>query len=83
MGGWSLAEKGVRRAPQRGAPEAEEERAGSAKTDLSSLTSMLQAKWKRGEGGGSKPEAARAGQVRSFKLTKLDAAAKKIEVELA
>jgi small subunit ribosomal protein S1 len=65
------------------APEAEEERAAGAKADLSSLSSMLKAKWKGGEGGASKPEAARAGQVRSFKLVKLDAAAKKIEVELA
>jgi len=59
--------------------------ASAAKADLSSLTSMLQAKWKGGDGGSgsSKPEAARAGQVRSFRLVKLDAAAKKIEVELA
>ncbi len=59
--------------------------APSSKADLSSLTSMLQAKWKGGGegGGGSKPETARAGQVRSFKLVKLDAPAKKIEVEMA
>jgi small subunit ribosomal protein S1 len=61
---------------------AEERPAPSA--DLSSLTSMLQAKWKSGQGGGgSKKEAARAGQVRSFRIVKLDAATKKIEVELA
>jgi small subunit ribosomal protein S1 len=67
-----------------GQTEAVEERAASAKVDLSSMTSMLAAKWKGGgaSGGGSKSEAVRAGQVRSFRLSKLDAAGKKIEVEL-
>jgi len=54
-----------------------------AKADLSSLSSMLQARWKTGSGGPSKAEAARTGQIRSFKIVKLDRAAKKIEVELA
>ncbi len=54
-----------------------------AQADLSSLSSMLQARWKTGSGGPPKAEPARAGQVRSFRITKLDAAAKKIEVELA
>jgi small subunit ribosomal protein S1 len=54
-----------------------------SKVDLSSLTSMLEAKWKGGEGGGeAKLERPRAGQVRSFRIVKLDAAAKKIELEL-
>jgi len=58
--------------------------ADEARTDLSSLTFMLQAKWKRGEVGGgvSRREPARAGQVRSFRIARLDPAAKKIEVEL-
>jgi small subunit ribosomal protein S1 len=43
---------------------------------------MLQAKWKGG-GQGSKREPARSGQIRSFRIVKLDAAAKKIELELA
>jgi small subunit ribosomal protein S1 len=45
---------------------------------------MLQAKWKTGSSpaAASKPEPARAGQIRSFRITSLDAAAKKIEVEL-
>jgi len=61
-----------------------EESASAAKTDLSSLTSMLQARWKGGAAGGSsKSEEVRAGQVRSFRIKKLDAEAKKIEVELA
>jgi small subunit ribosomal protein S1 len=55
-----------------------------AKPDLSSLGSMLQARWKgRAPAGGAKPEPIRAGQIRKFRITKLDPAAKKIELELA
>jgi len=66
-------------APQREDPRQE------SKVDLSSLTSMLEAKWKGGgeSGSGSKPERARAGQVRSFRIVKLDPASKKIELDLA
>jgi small subunit ribosomal protein S1 len=53
------------------------------KADLSSLSSMLQTRWKTGGGGPAKPEPARAGQIRSFRIAKLDKAAKKIELELA
>jgi small subunit ribosomal protein S1 len=52
------------------------------KADLSSLSSMLQARWKTGSGGPAKAEPARAGQVRSFRITQLDREAKKIVVEL-
>jgi len=56
----------------------------SAKPDLSSLSSMLQARWKSGASPNErKKEAASAGQIRSFRITKLDAAARKIELELA
>jgi small subunit ribosomal protein S1 len=62
----------------------EEEKPVEAKTDLPSLTSMLQARWKGGAaGGGPKREAAQAGQIRGFRIIKLDTAAKKIELELA
>ncbi len=45
---------------------------------------MLAAKWKGGQGGGvAKSEPPRAGQIRSFRIVKLDSAAKKIELELA
>ncbi len=54
-----------------------------SKADLSSLSSMLQARWKTGVGAPLKAEPARAGQVRSFRIAKLDRAAKKIELELA
>jgi len=53
------------------------------KADLSSLSSMLQARWKSGSSPIAKAEPTRAGQVRSFRVVKLDRAAKKIEVELA
>jgi len=55
-----------------------------AKVDLASLSSMLQARWKGGAApGAAKPEPARPGQIRQFRIARLDAAAKKIELELA
>ena len=54
-----------------------------SKADLSSLSSMLQARWKTGSGGLSKAEPSRAGQVRSFRIVNLDRAAKKIDLEFA
>ena len=53
-----------------------------SKADLSSLSSMLQARWKTGAGAPAKAEPARAGQVRSFRIARLDRTAKKIELEL-
>ena len=64
-----------------GAPEPEEKAPEPAASSISSLTSMLEAKWKGGQGGRKEP--ARSGQVRSFRIVKLDPAAKKIELELA
>jgi len=62
----------------------EEEKPAGAKADLSSLSSMLQNRWKGGASStGSKPEALQSGQVRSFRIQKLDREAKKIELELA
>jgi small subunit ribosomal protein S1 len=57
-----------------------------SKADLSALSSMLAAKWKHGQAGSSvsgKREPARSGQIRSFRILKLDPAQKKIELELA
>jgi small subunit ribosomal protein S1 len=55
----------------------------TAKADLSSLGSMLQARWKSGAPPSeAKPEAMRSGQVREFRIAKLDPATKKIELEL-
>jgi small subunit ribosomal protein S1 len=57
----------------------------SRSTDLSSLTAMLSAKWKQGVASAksARPEPAKAGQIRSFRIIKLDQANKKIEIELA
>jgi small subunit ribosomal protein S1 len=63
---------------------AEEKSLADSKVDLASLGSMLKAHWKGGAASGeSKPEAVRAGQVRSFRIAKLDPTAKKIELELS
>ncbi len=44
---------------------------------------MLQARWKSGPPAADvKPESLRAGQIRKFRIAKLDLAAKKIELEL-
>ena len=65
------------------APVREEKAAPAKAADLSSLGSMLQARWKSGASPiGAKPDASSAGQVRSFRIAKLDPAAKKIELEL-
>src|SRR6266566_3709172 len=59
------------------------EQPGGAKPNLKSLSSMLAARWKAGAvAESSQPEQVRAGQVRSCRITKLDRAAKMIEVEL-
>ena len=56
----------------------------AAKVDVSALGSMLSARWKGGTGAASaKPEDVRTGQVRTFRITSLDPASKKIELELA
>jgi small subunit ribosomal protein S1 len=63
---------------------AEKETKVEAKADLSSLSSMLKARWKGGApSGDSKPEAVRTGQIRNFRISKLDPVSKKIELELA
>ena len=55
----------------------------ATKTDVASLSSMLQERWKSGAvAQSSKPKEVRSGQVRSFRITKLDRPEKKIEVEL-
>jgi len=62
-----------------------DEQAAQPQSDVTSLSSMLSAKWKGGAGSGArtgKREAARAGQIRSFRIVKLDAGGKKIEIEM-
>ena len=65
-------------------PEAPDtNRSLGAKSDLVSLSSMLQARWKSGaQVASSERQEIRIGQVRSFQITRLDRAAKKIEIQL-
>ena len=66
--------------PQRKAENKEE----NAKPDLGSLTSMLNARWKGTSGSApAKAQAPIAGQIRSFRIARLDPAAKKIDLEMA
>jgi small subunit ribosomal protein S1 len=65
-----------------------EQSSGQGKVDLSAFSSMLQARWKGGSAtatttSASKPEPIRIGQIRSFRISKLDPTAKRIDVELA
>ena len=71
---------GAAAAPAPAAPEAKT----PGKPDLSSLSSMLKARWQgNAPAAESNPEPLAEGQIRRFKITKLDVDAKKIEVELA
>jgi small subunit ribosomal protein S1 len=63
---------------------AQPETRSDSKADLTALSSMLSARWKGNSKPASpKPEPPRAGQIRSFRITKLDPAAKTIELNLA
>jgi len=76
--------EGLCRIPASKSAMAKSEDPSTAHADLASLSSMLKARWKGGtSSGAAKPEALAAGQIRSFRITKLDSATKKIEVELA
>jgi small subunit ribosomal protein S1 len=65
-------------------PTAATQATPEAKADLSSLSSMLKARWKGdAPAPAAKPEPLQVGQIRSFKIVKLQPDTKKIEVELA
>jgi small subunit ribosomal protein S1 len=67
-----------------GAPPARPVPASPQALDLSALSSQLKSRWKGNSPAASaKPETLAEGQIRTFKITKLDPEAKKIEVELA
>ncbi len=56
---------------------------GEGKVDLSSLSSMLKARWTGGPSSvAAKPEGIRAGQIRSFRIKPLEPDARKIDLEL-
>ncbi len=63
---------------------AAEQAATEGKVDLGSISNMLAAKWKGGGAAAAsgKSEPVRSGQVRSFRILKLDPATKRIEVEI-
>ena len=69
------------------AREQKVEQQTAASVDVSALSSMLASKWKGAPGSGGsgesseKRDAPKTGQVRSFKITKLDVEKKKIEIE--
>jgi small subunit ribosomal protein S1 len=62
---------------------AAKEQSPAGAPDLSSFSAMLALRWKNGPSASeAKPEAVRAGQIRSFRITMLDRGAKKIKVQL-
>jgi len=63
--------------------KAAESQVSSSRADLSSLTAMLEQKWKSGGGEAAVSDTPKAGQIRSFKVLSVDSAQKKIELELA
>ncbi|HZZ40168.1 MAG TPA: 30S ribosomal protein S1 [Acidobacteriaceae bacterium] len=60
---------------------ASEEKSGGG-ADLSALTSMLQARWKGQTAAKAAAEPVGVGQIRSFRITKIDREAERIEVAL-
>jgi len=77
-----IAEEGATKEKEDERSELIASSSSSSKPDLSSLGSMLQTRWKSGAPASeAKPEATRAGQIRKFRITKLDPATKKIELE--
>jgi hypothetical protein len=64
------------RAPQ---PEAEKPAKGA---DIGSLTAMLSARWKGGGGPAPSDSELKVGQIRSFRITQIDAANRKIDLKL-
>lgn len=54
-----------------------------AAADVADLAALLASKWKSGGGGESSDKGLKPGQIRKFKVTSLDAANRRVEVELA
>jgi small subunit ribosomal protein S1 len=61
-------------------PEAEP---GARSADIGSLTAMLSARWKGGGAAASSDSELKVGQIRSFRITQIDAANRRIELTLA
>ena len=64
-------------------PKAAEASASASKADISSLSALLAQKWKSGPSLAASPKSLRAGEVRSFRITNIDVAQKRVDVELA
>ena len=73
--------EGIHATCRKSAQPAKDETAAAGKSDLGSLSAMLQAKWKSGPA--EVKSEVRAGQVRSFRIVNLDREQRKIEVEMA
>jgi small subunit ribosomal protein S1 len=64
--------------------EKNEHPAAAGQLDLSAFSSMLKDRWKGGStAGAARPDEVREGQIRSFRITKLNRDAKTVEVQLA
>jgi small subunit ribosomal protein S1 len=77
--------EGIRAACKLSQPKKEDgANSAAAGTDVSSLSAMLATRWKNGAvAESSKPQEIQSGQIRKFRITRLDPTTKKIEVELA
>jgi small subunit ribosomal protein S1 len=76
--------EGIRAMCRLAVPIAAAVAASDGAVDLSALTSMLKTRWKGGTAPvGSQPEPLSVGQIRSFRIAKLDRDAEKIELKLA
>ena len=63
--------------------KAAEAAASSSKADISSLSAMLSQKWKAGPSAAASAKSLKAGEVRTFRITQIDAAQKRLDLELA
>ena len=57
--------------------------AAEAAADVDDLAAMLSARWKSGAGAAASKDTLRTGQIRSVRITAMDPASRRIEVELA
>jgi small subunit ribosomal protein S1 len=75
--------EGIEGVYRTGAESPAEAPPAEGKVDLSALSSMLKARWKGGPSNvAAKPEAINAGQIRSFRIARMEPDAKKLELEL-
>lgn len=63
--------------------DAPAEKQAAAAADVADLAAMLASRWKSGPAAPTGKDSLRTGQLRRFKITSLDAAGRKIDVELA